>query len=60
MNNYQGKARDGRPMAMSYVRQQPWRRVYKSEVALQRGTLFNDLDKPFRGMKNGGEYGNGK
>ena len=44
----------------AYVRKQPWRRIYKSEVALQRGTLFNDLDKPFKGYKIGGCGCNGK
>ncbi|HAH93829.1 MAG TPA: spore coat associated protein CotJA [Dielma fastidiosa] len=60
MNNYRGRVCDGRPMAMAYVRKQPWRRIYKSEVALQRGTLFNDLDKPFKGYKIGGCGCNGK
>lgn len=46
--------RDTRPLAMAYVRKQSWRRVYKPEVALLRGTLFNELDKPFSGVGRGG------
>ena len=54
-NNYRiGGRRDTRPLAMAYVRKQSWRRIYKPDVALARGTLFNELDKPFSGVGIGG------
>ena len=34
-------------LAMAYVPQQNWRNLYSPEVALNRGTLFAELDKPF-------------
>ena len=42
-----------RPLAMVYVRNQPWEKIYKPEVALMRGTLFNELDKPFKWKGDG-------
>ena len=45
---------DTRPLAMAYVRKQSWRRIYKPDVAFARGTLFNELDKPFSGVGVGG------
>jgi len=48
------RRRDTRPLAMAYVRKQSWRRIYKPDVALVRGTLFNELDKPFSGVGVGG------
>lgn len=48
------RRRDSRPLAMAYVRNQSWRRIYKPDVALARGTLFNELDKPFTGVGIGG------
>lgn len=35
--------------AMAYVPFQSWRRVYDPTVALERGTIFPELDKPFIG-----------
>ena len=43
------------PLAMAYVRKQSWRRIYKPDVAIARGTLFNELDKPFSGTGRGGQ-----
>lgn len=40
----------GMPLAMAYVPWQPWRCPYEAEKGLHRGTIFEDLDKPFRGM----------
>ena len=37
------------PLAMAYVPWQEWRNIYKAEKAFQRGTIFEELDKPFRG-----------
>ena len=48
------RRKDTRPLAMAYVRKQSWRRIYKPDVALTRGTLFNELDKPFSGVGVGG------
>ena len=40
-----------KPLAMAYVPWQKWRDIYSSDVALQRGTLFAELDKPFIGQE---------
>ena len=37
------------PLAMAYVPMQSWREIYECDKALMRGTLFCELDKPFRG-----------
>ncbi len=37
------------PLAMSYVPMQNWREIYECDKALLRGTVFCELDKPFRG-----------
>ncbi|MBQ8913468.1 MAG: spore coat associated protein CotJA [Lachnospiraceae bacterium] len=44
------------PVAMAYVPYQQWKDQYEDDVALQRGTIFPCLDKPFLGeeaVKNG-------
>ena len=44
------------PYAMAYVPFQQWQKPYDSEAALQRGTIFPALDKPFIGeeaVRNG-------
>ncbi len=38
-------------LAMAYVPWQEWNEAYDEETALQRGTLFPELDKPFLGRK---------
>ena len=40
---------DSLPLAMAYVPFQKWRSTYSLEKALERGTLFPDLDLPFKG-----------
>ena len=40
---------DSLPLAMAYVPFQKWRSTYPLEKALERGTLFPDLDLPFKG-----------
>ncbi len=35
--------------AMSYVPWQKWQDIYCFEEALERGTIFGELDKPFLG-----------
>lgn len=42
-------ALDNLPLAMSYVPFQKWKSTYPLGQALQRGTLFPDLDLPFQG-----------
>lgn len=42
-------ANDDVPLAMAYVPLQRWRMLYEGDVALTRGTLFHELDKPFIG-----------
>ncbi|MBR1384475.1 MAG: spore coat associated protein CotJA [Ruminococcus sp.] len=37
------------PYAMAYVPFQQWQKPYDSDAALQRGTIFPALDKPFIG-----------
>ncbi|MBS5660630.1 MAG: spore coat associated protein CotJA [Clostridiales bacterium] len=37
------------PIAMAYVPMQKWRNIYDSEVGFDRGTIFEELDKPFLG-----------
>lgn len=36
-------------LAMAYVPRQKWQNIYDAKVALVRGTIFADLDKPFIG-----------
>ena len=38
-------------LAMCYVPMQEWTEAYDPDVALNRGTLFPALDKPFLGEK---------
>ena len=37
------------PLAMAYVPIQIWCKTYEPDVALERGTIFPALDKPFIG-----------
>lgn len=43
---------ESRPLAMVYSPCQAWRDAYTPEVALERGTLFSELDLPFEGAKS--------
>jgi len=38
---------DRAPLAMAYVPMQQWERTYDLDVALDRGTIFPELDLPF-------------
>ncbi len=38
-------------LAMAYVLPQSWGDLYDESLALKKGTLFPDLDKPFTGRK---------
>lgn len=37
------------PLGMAYVPIQQWKELYDPELALQRGTMFRQLDFPFIG-----------
>ena len=39
------------PIGMGYVPWQRWRDLYEPAKALQVGTIFAELDKPFLGMR---------
>lgn len=41
----------GMPIAMAYVPWQEWRAVYEAEKGFHRGTIFEELDKPFMGRE---------
>lgn len=41
---------NGLPIAMAYVPWQEWRNLYEVEKGFQCGTIFEELNKPFRGM----------
>ena len=44
-------------LAMVYIPRQVFREIYDYDVALSRGTIFRELDKPFtmkRGMSGAG------
>ncbi len=36
-------------LAMVYVLMQRWQNIYEPDLALERGTIFAELDKPFLG-----------
>lgn len=39
------------PIGMAYVPWQSWKDVYEIDKALQAGTVFAELDKPFLGRR---------
>lgn len=39
------------PIGMAYVPWQSWKAVYEIDKALQAGTIFAELDKPFLGRR---------
>lgn len=39
------------PLAMAYIPFQSWEKPYDTAVALNRGTIFPALDKPFIGER---------
>lgn len=41
------------PLAMAYVPWQEWTSIYELEKGLQCGTIFKELNKPFRGTGGG-------
>lgn len=38
-------------VGMAYVPYQVWQNVYDPQVAIERGTIFEELDKPFIGER---------
>lgn len=40
------------PIGMLYVPYQQWRRVYEPAVGFERGTVYEELDKPFIGERS--------
>lgn len=38
------------PLAMAYVPWQTWCNLYEAEKGFCRGTIFEELDKPFKGI----------
>ena len=40
----------GMPLGMAYVPWQEWCSLYEADKAFHRGTIFEELDKPFRGI----------
>ena len=49
-NKAENDEMNGMPFAMAYVPWQEWKNLYTCEQALQRGTIFAELDKPFKGI----------
>lgn len=37
------------PLAMAYIPWQKWQYIYDADKALERGTIFEELDQPFEG-----------
>lgn len=52
-DGYSEICKDDYPIGMTYVPWQQWRNIYEPDKALQRGTIFEELDKPFLGMRGG-------
>ncbi len=40
------------PVGMLYVPYQSWQSIYDPQVAIERGTIFEALDKPFIGERS--------
>lgn len=38
-------------LAIAYVPDQVWQKLYNTETGFQRGTIFEELDKPFLGRE---------
>jgi hypothetical protein len=48
-----GYREDEMVLAMAYVKWQDWKETYSEEAALKCGTLFKELNLPFRGEGGG-------
>ncbi len=42
---------ENKPVAIAYVNWQKFSKTYEPQKALERGTIFPELDKPFTGRK---------
>ena len=51
-NSYGGHFPKCMPVGMAYVPMQQTERIYVDEMALQRGTIYPELDLPFKGYEN--------
>lgn len=43
---------DGMSIAMAYVPWQSWRHIYEAGKGFRRGTIFEELDLPFKGKED--------
>ena len=59
-NAHHCRKMDGMPLAMVYSSCQMWRGIYAPDMALRRGTLFKELDKPWEVTRGKGGCGCGK
>ena len=48
-NIYDHDKLSGLSIAMAYVPWQKWQNLYNRQAALKNGTLFEELNKPFKG-----------
>jgi len=37
------------PLGMAYVPRQEWKDIYENGKGIMRGTIFSELDLPFKG-----------
>ncbi len=44
----------GMPLAMAYVPWQEWQNIYEAEKGFHCGTIFEELNMPFNGIRMGG------
>ena len=49
MTDFKGNGYEDQAIAMAYVPWQQFRNLYDLDRALQAGTIFAELDKPFTG-----------
>lgn len=42
------------PLAMAYVPWQEWQNIYEAEKGFHCGTIFEELNMPFNGIRMGG------
>lgn len=51
MRETEREPQDDMPIGMAYVPWQSFRDLYEKDKAIMRGTIFAELDKPFKGAK---------
>lgn len=57
LNMPDGRFPEDKPLAMAYVPYQMWGSTYRENIALEKGTIFPDLDYPFCGKEGVIKYG---